>query len=101
MTANRGTRLTRRGRTVVFVVAAVVVVGLAAVLLTRTPLGALLGTLIISLIYAGPQLLDLPFGAGQVGALRLVVIGLLLILVIVFRPQGLFGRRQEMLFEDE
>lgn len=43
MTANRGTRLTRRGRTVVSVVAAVVVVGLAAVLLTRTPLGALLG----------------------------------------------------------
>jgi branched-chain amino acid transport system permease protein len=66
-----------------------------------SPLGALLGTLIISVVYAGPQLLDLPFGAGQVGALRLVVIGLLLILVIAFRPQGLFGRRQEMLFEDE
>jgi ABC-type branched-subunit amino acid transport system permease subunit len=65
------------------------------------PLGTLVGTLIISVVYAGPRLLDLPLSAGQVGALRLVVIGLLLIAVIVFRPQGLFGRRQEMLFEDE
>lgn len=42
MTAN-GVRLTRRGRTVVSVGVAVVVVALATVLLTRTPLGALFG----------------------------------------------------------
>lgn len=42
-TADREVRLTRRGRSVVAVVVGVVVVGLAAALLTRTPLGALFG----------------------------------------------------------
>ena len=35
----------------------------------------------------------------EVGAVRLVLLGLLLILLMVFRPQGILGRREEVLLE--
>jgi branched-chain amino acid transport system permease protein len=31
-----------------------------------------------------------------VAALRFIVVGLVLMLLMAFRPQGLFGRRQEL-----
>jgi neutral amino acid transport system permease protein len=30
------------------------------------------------------------------GALRMVIIGLVLIVLMMFRPQGLFGRKEEL-----
>jgi neutral amino acid transport system permease protein len=38
----------------------------------------------------------LPLDGGRMGALRVMVIGLLLILVLVWRPQGLLGKKEEL-----
>jgi branched-chain amino acid transport system permease protein len=35
-------------------------------------------------------------GTGEIGALRLAAVGLVLMLLIVYRPQGLIGNRREM-----
>lgn len=66
-----------------------------------SPIGALVGTFVIAILYAGPQALDLPLSPAQVSSLRLVTVGLVLILMLALRPQGFFGRREEMLFEHE
>lgn len=44
----------------------------------------------------GSGVLSQLLGTGEVGAIRLVLTGLGLTLLIVFRPQGLIGKRQEM-----
>jgi branched-chain amino acid transport system permease protein len=62
-----------------------------------------LGSLIFGFLFAGTRFFDFwPF-SGLASAdrayLRLIIIGLLLIGLMYFRPQGLLGRREEMLFE--
>lgn len=37
-----------------------------------------------------------PFSANQVGSLRIAIIGLLLVLLMLYRPQGLFGRKEDL-----
>ncbi len=32
----------------------------------------------------------------QIAALRFIILGLILILLMAFRPQGMFGKREEM-----
>ena len=44
----------------------------------------------------GTRLIDLPLIAEQVAALRFVIVGLMLVLLMALRPQGLFGKREEM-----
>ena len=34
----------------------------------------------------------------QVGQIRLILVGLALMLLVIFRPQGLFGNKKETLF---
>lgn len=38
--------------------------------------------------------------AGDVGVVRLMLVGLLLVLLMAFRPQGIFGKREEMALDD-
>ena len=38
--------------------------------------------------------------AGDVGVVRLMLVGLLLVLLMAFRPQGMFGKREEMALDD-
>ena len=38
----------------------------------------------------------LPLGADQVGALRIMLIGLILMVLMLFRPQGIFGNKDEL-----
>jgi branched-chain amino acid transport system permease protein len=62
-----------------------------------------LGSAIFGLLFAGTRFFDFwPFAsfdsAGR-AYLRLIIIGLLLIGLMYFRPQGLLGRREEMLLE--
>jgi ABC-type branched-subunit amino acid transport system permease subunit len=47
-------------------------------------------------ILEGTRFIELPFSDTQVAALRFLIVGLVLILLMVFRPQGLFGKREEM-----
>ena len=39
---------------------------------------------------------DLPLSADKVAALRFMLVGLVLILLMAFRPQGVFGKKEEM-----
>jgi len=62
--------------------------------------GVIVGSVIIYTLLEATRFLELPFSASQVAALRLVVVGLVLILLTALRPQGLFGKRQEMVLGD-
>lgn len=61
------------------------------------------GAVLFGVIFAGTRFFDfLPFtlfDSAERAYLRLVVIGLILIALMLFRPQGLFGRREEMVLE--
>jgi neutral amino acid transport system permease protein len=40
----------------------------------------------------------LPFGGVQAGVLRFVLVGVALMLIVIFRPQGILGNRKELTF---
>jgi branched-chain amino acid transport system permease protein len=52
---------------------------------------------VISFIFAGTRFLEFPgLESDDVAALRLIAIGLIIILLMAFRPQGLFGKKEEL-----
>ena len=61
------------------------------------------GAVVFGIIFAGTRFFDFaPFSlleSGERAYVRLIVIGLVLIGLILFRPQGLLGRRDEMVLE--
>jgi branched-chain amino acid transport system permease protein len=64
--------------------------------------GAVLGALLLqTLLESTRYMVDVPsLGNDQEAALRYVVVGLVLMLVVAFRPQGIFGKREEMVLGD-
>jgi branched-chain amino acid transport system permease protein len=58
--------------------------------------GVAVGTVLLWSVMEGLRFLDLPLSSGQLGALRFAMIGLVLILASMLRPQGLLGRKAEM-----
>ena len=58
--------------------------------------GVALGAVLLWSVMEGLRFLQLPLSTGQIGALRFVIIGLILILASMLRPQGLLGRKAEM-----
>jgi len=58
--------------------------------------GVVLASIVISFIVSGTRFLDLPLDADKVAALRFVLVGLIIMLIMAFRPQGIFGRREEL-----
>jgi branched-chain amino acid transport system permease protein len=58
--------------------------------------GVALGSLLLWIVLEGLRFVDLPLAADKVAALRLLLIGLVLIGVMVLRPQGILGKREEM-----
>ena len=60
--------------------------------------GIVLGTIVIQAFYSGTRFLTGLFGieADTMAALRLVVIGLLIVVVVMFRPQGLLPERRRI-----
>jgi branched-chain amino acid transport system permease protein len=59
-------------------------------------LGVAAGTVILWVLLEGTRFINLPLSAEQIAALRFVIVGLVLIGLVAFRPQGLFGKREEM-----
>jgi len=61
------------------------------------------GAIVFGIIFAGTRFFDFPpfsyFDSGERAYLRLIIIGLILIALMAFRPQGLFGKREEMVLE--
>jgi branched-chain amino acid transport system permease protein len=62
--------------------------------------GVLVGSIILWTLLEGMRFLDLPLSADKVSALRFVLVGLILIALMAFRPQGVFGKREEMVLGD-
>jgi branched-chain amino acid transport system permease protein len=58
--------------------------------------GVLAGAFIFWFLLEGLRELDLPLAADKVAALRFIMAGLILILIMALRPQGVFGKREEM-----
>jgi ABC-type branched-subunit amino acid transport system permease subunit len=61
------------------------------------------GALVFGFIFAGTRFLDFApfswFASDQRAYLRLIIIGLVILLLVVLRPQGLLGKREEMVLE--
>jgi branched-chain amino acid transport system permease protein len=58
--------------------------------------GIILGTLLFWSVMEGLRLLNLPLSTNQIGSLRFVLVGLILVALMMLRPQGLLGRKAEM-----
>jgi branched-chain amino acid transport system permease protein len=61
--------------------------------------GVAVGSILFWFVLEGTRFIDLPdppFTETRIAALRLAITGLLLIGLMAFRPQGLFGKREEM-----
>ncbi len=59
-----------------------------------------LGAVLFSVIFAGTRFADIPyFDSADQAFLRLILVGLILIALMAFRPQGLLGKREEMILE--
>jgi branched-chain amino acid transport system permease protein len=58
--------------------------------------GVAIGSVIMWTILEGTRFLDLGLTSEKDAALRFMVVGLVLILLMAFRPQGMFGKREEM-----
>jgi branched-chain amino acid transport system permease protein len=62
--------------------------------------GVAAGAIIIWTILEGLRFLELPLSETKIAALRFLILGVILILLMAFRPQGLFGKREEMVLGD-
>jgi branched-chain amino acid transport system permease protein len=58
--------------------------------------GVAVGALIMWTLLEATRFVELPFSDEQIASLRFVLIGLVLILLMAFRPQGIMGKREEM-----
>jgi branched-chain amino acid transport system permease protein len=65
--------------------------------------GVPVGALVFGVIFAGTRFFDFPplsyFDSAERAFLRLIIVGLILIGLMAFRPQGIFGKREEMVLE--
>ena len=59
--------------------------------------GVILGSVILMTVLEGTRYVDLPLSSDKVAAIRFIIVGLVLILLMAFRPQGILGSKQEML----
>ena len=58
--------------------------------------GVVLGSIVISFIVSGTRFIDFPLDADKVAALRFVAVGLIIMGMMAFRPQGIFGKKEEL-----
>jgi branched-chain amino acid transport system permease protein len=62
--------------------------------------GVAVGAIIMWTILEGSRFMKLPMSTEHVAAARYMLVGLILILLMAFRPQGIFGKREEMVLGD-
>jgi branched-chain amino acid transport system permease protein len=62
--------------------------------------GVILGTIVFWTVLEGLRLADTGLDPGQNAALRFIVVGVVLILLVAFRPQGALGKKEEMVLSD-
>jgi neutral amino acid transport system permease protein len=61
-------------------------------------LGTILGAIVYFIYYEGTRNLDkiIPLNSDQLSALRIMIIGLLLMILMIWRPQGILGKKEEL-----
>jgi branched-chain amino acid transport system permease protein len=62
--------------------------------------GVAVGAIVLWTLLEGTRFVELPISEEKTAALRFAIVGLVLILLMAFRPQGLFGKREEMVLGD-
>lgn len=62
--------------------------------------GVVVASVLFWTVFEGLRFLDLGLASDSLAALRYILVGLLLIVLMAVRPQGLFGRREEMVLSD-
>jgi branched-chain amino acid transport system permease protein len=62
--------------------------------------GVAVGAIIFWTLLEGLRFIDLPLDDAQVAAVRFILVGLALIVLMAFRPQGILGKREEMVLGD-
>jgi len=63
--------------------------------------GVAVGAVVLWTLLEATRSLDLPLAAEQIAAVRFMLVGLALILLMAFRPQGALGKREEMVLGDQ
>jgi len=58
--------------------------------------GVLVGGVIFWAVLEGTRFIELPISETQIASIRFFIVGVVLILLMAFRPQGMFGKREEM-----
>ncbi|MCW2961959.1 MAG: inner-rane translocator, partial [Thermoleophilia bacterium] len=61
--------------------------------------GTIVGALLLQTLIEGTRDLDIGMSEPREAALRYVIVGAVLMLLIAVRPQGLFGNKREMHLE--
>jgi branched-chain amino acid transport system permease protein len=62
--------------------------------------GVAVGAVILWMVLEGLRFLELPLSETRIAALRFIILGVVLIGLMAFRPQGIFGKREEMVLGD-
>jgi branched-chain amino acid transport system permease protein len=62
--------------------------------------GVIVGSVVLWTLLEATRYLELPLAAEKVAALRFMVVGLVLMALVAFRPQGIFGKREEMVLHE-
>jgi branched-chain amino acid transport system permease protein len=62
--------------------------------------GVAVGAVILWTVLEGLRFLELPLSETRISALRFMILGIVLIGLMAFRPQGIFGKREEMVLGD-
>jgi branched-chain amino acid transport system permease protein len=60
-------------------------------------IGVALGAILVEIILEGTRAVGLPLSDARLASLRYIIVGALLILIVVIRPQGILGKRSEMM----
>ena len=69
---------------------------------TASNRGTIVGAIILWTFFSVTKFINpyLPFMSHQMGAFRMIVIGLLLMLLMMYRPEGIFGKKEELALSD-
>jgi branched-chain amino acid transport system permease protein len=62
--------------------------------------GVAIGAILLWALLEGTRFVELPISEQKTAALRFFIVGAALILLMAFRPQGMFGKREEMVLGD-
>jgi branched-chain amino acid transport system permease protein len=62
--------------------------------------GLIVGSVLLWTLLEMTRFIDLPFDNVQIAAIRFAIVGLVLILLMAYRPQGAFGKREELVLGD-